>query len=298
MRKHNLSTHLISNSNDDDDSCRKDCTFENNPLNLSTTNPNIKYEFISSKWVSCTAEYGGGIYLKAGSTVSLSITNGEFYSCKSSYRGGGIYVGGIGKLKVTTTLFSGCVAEAKADYGGGGINNDAAQEVPSIECSSFISCTSGNDGGGVAIWDSPSFQKVCLTDSRFVECKGLASTGSDGGSLIVWFSNAAIGCSNTLFVDSHSDQRGGAVSQYIYSSAKHTPSIRLFYFCFFKNNSARINPGNDVYFEDWKPTQPFLYCFSLTQTNRVYFSGTHDDWLPLGTLSSLNLRRERESAPS
>ena len=279
---HKLSSHLISDNNENDDSCRTNCIFDHYPVSLPSTS-NKQYEFISSKWVSCTADYGGGIYLTAGTTVSLFVTKGEFYSCKAApYRGGGIYVGRIGKLEVTTSLFSGCVAEAKADCGGGGIDLNGAQAFPYIKCSSFISCTSGNDGGGLAIWSSPSFQKICLTDSRFVGCKGLANPGTDGGSLIVWASEAAIGSSNTLFVDSHSEWSGGAASYNITRS--HNSTIPLFSFCFFKNNSARYNPGNDVFFAEWSPTQPFHHCFSLTATNRVYDnknSATHNnDCLP------------------
>ena len=215
VRKHKLPLHLRSNSNDNDDSCRSKCTFDHYHLDLSTTTLNINYEFDSSKWVSCTADYGGGIYLKAGNTVSLFVTKGEFYSCVVSHRGGGIYADRIGKVEVTMTLFHACIAEAQLDYGGGGIGIDSATALPSIESSSFISCISGNDAGGVALWYSPFFQRTCFANSRFVGCQGLSTTGSDGGSIIIWWSNAAIGFSNTLFVDCHSEFHGGALSYYI-----------------------------------------------------------------------------------
>ena len=39
------------------------------------------FHFSSCLWRACKANYGGGIYLSSGSSVSLSIAKGEFYSC-------------------------------------------------------------------------------------------------------------------------------------------------------------------------------------------------------------------------
>ena len=276
VRKHYLYTQLISNSNYNDDSCRTDCTFDHHHLALSTSIPNVKYVFISSKWISCSANYGGGIYLSASNTGPLSVTNGEFYSCTSSYRGGGIYIEIISKVEVTKTLFHACIAQATADYGGGGINIDTIQQFPSIECTSFISCTSGNDGGGVALWTNPQIQKTCLSDSLFIGCKGLSKVGSDGGSFILWRSDAAIGCSNTLFVDSHSEFHGGAISYYIYKTVPHQKSIPLFSFCFFHKNTC--SAGNDVFLEEWTPDDPFLLSFSTTSSSRVVYVKDDTNW--------------------
>ena len=216
-------------------------------------------------------------------TITLSVITGEFYSCTASTRGGGIFVQGTGEVTVKETLFYKGIAQTNSGSGGGGIDLWSLKKPPHLEGSSFIQCKTADDGGGVGLWSSPSFQETCIISCRFVQCEINHTTSSDGGSLMVWNSNAAIGCSNTLFVDSHSELQGGAVTHYIYTNASHNSSIPLFYFCFFKNNSAQSKPGNDVYFQEWKPTQPFHHCFSLTATNRVYDnknSATHNnDWL-------------------
>ena len=305
MRKHNLQSNAITyqdsahtiivgaeNHHFENTSAIINDNTHKSPGHLTLSN---SATFTSCVWRNCEAQTGGGIYLTAGSTVTLTVKKSEFDSCKANpNRGGAIYAEGIKTVTIEYSLFHQCMAVARNDYGGGAIEICNIQNPPSIEATSFILCKSGNDAGGVGIWDSPSFQKICLTDSRFVECKGLASAGSDGGCLIVWFSNAAIGCSNTLFIDSRSEQRGGGASYYIYSSADHQSSIHLFFFCFFKNNSAILTPGNDVFFYDWISENPFLHCFSSTRNNRVYYNGNVDDWLPLGTSLHLN---EQEGMP-
>ena len=119
---------------------------------------------------------------------------------------------------------------------------------------------------------------------------------------MMWNSNAAVGCTNTLFTDSHSELQGGAVSQYIYNNVSLDLTIHLLTFCFFNNNSANSNPGNDVYFHGWKPTQPFLHCFSTTKDERIcYYSGgvyytDKDDWLPQAHISEyLTVSRSRHN---
>ena len=217
-------------------------------------------------------------------TITLSVITGEFYSCTASTRGGGIFVQGTGEVTVKETLFYKGIAQTNSGSGGGGIDLWSLKKPPHLEGSSFIQCKTADDGGGVGIWSSPSFQQTCFVSCHFAYCEINHTTGSDGGCIIVWLSNAAIACSNTLFVDSHSEFQGGAMSHNIYSNLGHNSSIPLFFFCFFKNNSAKTNPGHDVYFEDWRPTQPFVHCFSLSATNRVYdnkYKTAHNnDWLP------------------
>ena len=272
-----MSSHsrLSPISNGSPSSCRDDCFFTNNSVTLSSS-----ANFASCAWSKCEADYGGAIFLNvSNSAISLTVSKGEFYSCISSYRGGGIYVEGIGDINITNTIFHQCIAQAAENYGGGGIEIDSEKKIPRIDNTDFILCKSGNDAGGVGIWKSPlTFQETCILSCRFVQCEINHTLNSDGGSLLLWYSKAAIGCSNTLFTDSYSELRGGAASYNI--SGNHNSSIPLFIFCFFKNNSAQSNPGNDIYFEGWIPDSPFLNCFSVTKTNRVYFNGVHDNWLP------------------
>ena len=282
VRKHDIvtvSSSFLANSNCDGPTYLS-CTF----TQVNLTSLYTSATFTSCVWTNCQSQNGGGIYLNVtSSSVTLSLNQSEFYSCTSSHRGGGIFVEGIGQLQVQYSLFHACVAGAAADYGGGGIEiHDGGR--PLIQETSFLSCQSGSDGAGMGIWSSPFYHEACVLNSRFVGCHAAPfGNDNDGGSLIVWDAIAAICCSNILFVDSLSEYRGGASSYYIYSSAGHHSSIHLFIFCFFKNNVARFRPGNDVYFHNWKPDQPFLHCFSLTPTDRIYPNGKDDNWLPHGT---------------
>ena len=129
----------------------------NTPYNRFTS-----FVFYSCLFRDCKANYGGGIYLKAGSTVSLTVSKGEFYSCKAApYRGGGIYVEGIGEVHIEDTLLFECIAEAQLEYGGAGIEMVSLQKPPRIESCAFISCSSGDDAGGLGIWFIPVYQETC-----------------------------------------------------------------------------------------------------------------------------------------
>ena len=142
----------------------------------------------------------------------------------------------------------------------------------------------------MGIWSSPSFQQTCIICCSFSQCEATKADNSDGACLIVWSSNAAIGCSNTLFANSHSAFHGGAISYNIDKTVPHKKSISLFSFCFFHKNICNV--GNDVYLLEWTPDIPFLHSFSTTFSSRVcYVSSSSvwnnpsayqnkDDWLP------------------
>ena len=288
VRKHtpfspSLSSHSSNNS---ESSCRDDCLFTTTGIELSTS-----ATFTLCKWCQCKAEYGGGIYLSVtSSSIKLVVLKGEFHSCRATkYEGGGIYAKEIQEISVSNSLFSSCSCASEEDYGGAGIELWSIQNPLRIQETSFLLCHSANDAGGLGIWSSPPFQQTCILDCCFVGCTASPNTGNnDGGCLMIWYSNAAIGCSNTLFADSHSEGDGGAAAERIIqaSNYRYNTGIPLFIFCFFKNNSAKSNPGNDVFFYEWKPTEPFLHCFSTTKEKRIsyYSSGDYhfdkDSWLP------------------
>ena len=299
VRKHDIVTvspSFLANSN-----CAlptyTDCSFTQDNCSSLTSSAS----FTSCTWTKCESTYGGGIYLNVSdSRVTLIVTKGEFYSCKADrYCGGGIYAEGIGLMQVKNSVFYKCVAEATNDAGGGGIEIWKIQKPPNIETTSIIACKSGNDGGGMGIWYASVFQTKCIIECRFMKCEINHTESSDGGSLMVWQSNAAIGCSDTLFVDSHSVLHGGAASYLTYYSSNFNSSIPFFSFCYFKDNSADI--ANDAYLEDWIPDNPFLHSFSTTSSSKVIyvinnnvwnnpsFFQNKDDWLPLGTSSYLNV---------
>ena len=224
--------------------------------------------------------------------------SGEFDSSRATkYEGGGIYAEGIGYVDVINSLFHSCRCASEVDYGGAGIELWSIQNPLRIQETSFLLCHSANDAGGLGIWSSPPWQQTSIVSCRFIGCSVSPDIGNnDGGSLMIWFSNAAIGCSNSLFANSLSEGQGGAVSEriIILNTHNHNTSIPLLSFCFFTNNRAKNNLGNDVLFYEWKPDKPFLFCFSLTETHRIYPSGNDVHWLPIGTPLYLNMRETKQ----
>ena len=151
--------------------------------------------FDSCLFSNCKAQNGGAIYLKAGSAVTLSVTKGQFDSCKAtSYRGGGIYAEGIKTVIIEESLFHTCVAAATNNYGGGGIQLWNIHQPFTVESSMFISCQSGNDGGAICLSNTPSWQSPCLFHSFYIQCKATSPTASGGGAMLLWDCNAVVGC--------------------------------------------------------------------------------------------------------
>ena len=158
------------------------------------------------------------------------------------------------------------------------------QEHPHIADTFFISCETGNDGGGLGIWNSPLYQETCVKGCRFILCRGNNTSSSGGGGMIVWSSYAANGCSECIFVSCSSPQIGGGLCYGIASSTS-LKNIPLSSFCFFKDNSC--SRGNDAFIEGWMPTKPFLHCFSTTTNSpRIDPSGHDDNWHPQETILS------------
>ena len=255
------------------------------------------FQFYSCIWRNCEAQYGGGIYLKSGSSISLSVIKGEFYSCKANPSlGGGIYLEGIGQVDIKDSLFHQCSAVSSVDYGGGGIEMWKIQNPPNIKTVWFIFCESGNDAGGLGIWSSPFYQETCVKECHFIECKLHHPTSSGGGGMIVWYSSAAVGCSECLFSKCNSAFLGGGFAYYITSSQALVESP-LISFCFCNENTAKENCGNDAFFVEWTPHDPFLLSFSMSSSWTIAFlssfstisnTGTYknrDIWLPQGTLT-------------
>ena len=267
-----------------------DCTFTtNNRSSLSSS-----ASFTSCIWSECEAASGGGIYLNVSdSSVTLTVTKGEFYSCKANpYYGGGILLEGIGDAQIKETLFYDCTAGGRDDSGGGGIQMWLLQNPPRIEHTSFVHCTSGNDGGGLVVRSSVVYQETCIKTSRFIQCESYDSGSSSGGGVIVWASNAAIGCSECLFSNCYSACDGGGFGFDVFSSSTFK-DIPISSFSFFRDNSSPT--GNDVSFGTWYSSKPLLFCFSTTSTSRVYPPGNDDNWLPQANMNNKEtvLRRGR-----
>ena len=255
--------------------------------------------FTSCTWRNCQATDGGVIYRTGDSTVALTVEKGEFYSCTASRRGGGIYVEGIGKVSLTNTLFHECIGESSTGSAGGGTDMRNIQKPPQIEGCLFLSCKSGDDGGGLGIWNSPIYQETCVKRCIFMKCQLSNAAESGGGGIIVWSSYAAVGCSECIFSGCSSAWIGGALCFDISFSQtlKETP---LVVFSFFNKNTAKDKCGNDAYFVEWTPDEPFLHSFSTSASFRISNISSYsswrqsdyyqheDNWLCLDTLSSLN----------
>ena len=254
----------------------------------------------SVKFLECTFTHliasgmsGGAIYYII-SGGSLQIVECVFDSCETTINeasgtgGGAVFVSDASELTMSCSVFQSCVVYTSNSGDGGAIEMLTLSSNLLINNCIFLRCVSGDDGGAICMWDFPSWQKTCVTDSRFILCEGRHPDNADGGSVMIWRSKAAIGFSNTLFGDSHATYRGGALCYYIYSTEDHHSSIHLITFCFFRNNSVESDSGNDIYFNDWIPDKPFLHCFSITKENSIcyviddVYHFDKDNWLPQG----------------
>ena len=273
----------------------------NQPGQLDLTQDDFKeftsFGFFACVWTQCKADYGGGIYLTVSNTVTLSVINSQLYFCTVLYRGGGIYTQGLNQLSIYNSLFSGCSATATSDNGGGGIETISTSEPPLVERSAFISCISGNDGGGVGIYYSTQPQRACILQSRFIACEGQHSSSSGGGGMIISHCNSAICSTECFFSACQSAWVGGGICYWGTPENTHS-STPLCSFSFFSMNSALTSPyGHDIYFYYLPSDGVCIHCFSTTtKSPRIHPSG-HENWLPmtniseqvLSTLVSLNI---------
>ena len=264
---------LFQSSNVSPSTCRDDCLFSTNRPSLSSTET-----FTSCVWSNCKAQYGGGIFLNvSNSAVSLTVKQSQFYSCQCSYLGGGLYVEGIGKVTIEDTIFLECIADSKSGLGGGGIGIVSPQKPPQIQSCFLHKCTAADDAGGLGIWRTPFYQATCVKECRIFECSVKSSGESGGGGMAVWYSPALIGCSECIFSKCHSAFIGGALGYDITFSSPVT-QFPLSSFCFFYDNTAKKDCGNDAFFVERKPADPFLHSFSTSASHQITYMYTYNDW--------------------
>ena len=234
-----------------------------------------------------------------GGAISYSVANGKltvtlcyFYNCIAYQKeGGAIDARNADDVTVTLSAFVKCHADSIGDHasGGGGINLRSIQSQPYLKFCSFISCTSSDDGGGVAIWSSKATNTLFCSECRYVLCSTPNSNPNQispyAGGIILWNNNNILKCSNSLFA-SNTGWLGGA---YATCNVTLAPNYILS-FSFFNNNTGTC--GNDATFYSFLPDnehQAFLHCFSTTPSNRIgYLNNTWQttkvDWLPLGCI--------------
>ena len=278
VRKHtpsSLSSSFLANSN-----CAlptyTDCSF----TQVNRTSLSSSASFTLCRWTKCESDDGGGIYLKAGSSVTLSVTTCDFYECKATEElGGGIYCDGIGIFIVENSLFKSCTCKAKNYAGGGGIGVHNIQTKPEIKYSDFIHCSSGNDGGGISIRYSYSYQNTLpITKCRFFSCSANNSDNGDAGAIHVWRNKQIFGVSDCLFSLGHSVRRAGAIS--FGFDSKIQVSFPFICFSFFTGNTAPN--GTDISFYNMQGN-PILRSFTKSASNNVYDRDSDNylvNWLP------------------
>ena len=281
VRKHH---HISSISNDI--SCTStpyvDCpTMER--VSLSSTED---ASFTNCNFISCNN--GKDTHQEHGGAISYDVSNGNllvsscyFSDCIAySMDGGAIDARNTDSVTVSLSSFVHCVTHTTSlASGGGGIHFYKIQQ-PFIDHCIFLFCESADDAGGMGIYDSFGSEDDFIYECCCVYCAGNHPSSSGGGGLMISSPACDIECSDCLFCHCHSAWMGGALFFYYPNSAR---KYCRFTFCFLEGNSAPA--GNDAYFNEWTPTQPFLYCFSLTPGSRI-FPGSHDnDWLSITTVS-------------
>ncbi|KAH7832144.1 uncharacterized protein MONOS_12087 [Monocercomonoides exilis] len=237
--------------------------------------------FSMCEWVDCTAEQGGALYVHDNSDAILNVENCSFTRCNaSSTRGGGIYALKVTECLVQHTSFIQCTAAASTDYGGGGIMVENIYVQSIIDDCSFHNCSSGNDGGAVALRETiTQKQKESIINSFFDNCQANHSLGSTGGAIMHWDPVDKVFISNCKFCNCYSMCGAGAVGILINSNNNGT----LFFYCFFHNNACEKG-GHDIALHGSTANNIDSTCYSTRYTsNRVStdFSKIVDksDWL-------------------
>ena len=253
---------------------------------------------VTSIFTSCSfntqGSSGGAIYFHDTSD-SLIVSDCLFEKCNStSGYGGAIYGYNCGKLSVKASCFIAC--SSPTYYFGGGMCIIGTSAVPEITESSFVSCSSGQDGGGmwlsgVTTTDGTNFPvKKC----RFVKCiaNGIASwttsNDADGGGLIFWENYYTLGIANSLFAKCESKKKAGG-SFLVINSVYFDHMIR---FCFYSENTAPNGRNALIHFNSsstnlWSIVffDSFTSDFSLSNSLAQNYAGSvpsKNDWLPNG----------------
>ena len=234
---------------------------------------------------------GGAIHLRCDSSqplISLTVDDCTFLHCYETGEvgGGAIYAEFIGSATVKNSFFYDCKCgwNTTGPEGAGALL-DYIHSLPFIQCCSFISCTTGDDGGGCGIWYSHSVITYVVDSCRFISCKGTHQTSSQGGGIMIYGNNDFIACTNCLLYACETKYRGGG----IYISYPSETTVQPITFCFFQGNKS--GKGRDICFEKFSSTpQAITHSFSFeAATGRVF--GGSDNWLPHARNSNSTRKR-------
>ena len=238
--------------------------------------------FTNCNFISCNnnknnPQGNGGAVSYDVANGKLTVTSCYFYKCIAYQKeGGGIDARNVNDVTITSSAFVNCHADSIGNHasGGGGINLRSIQRQPFIQFCSFISCTSNDDGGGVAIWYSSAENPFFCMNCRFISCLVPNDATNDlfpcAGALIPFDNSLFMKSSNLVFAYNEGES-GGA---YVTNKFPDAPDY-LLSFCFFNRNKGKY--GNDICLST--VTEPVCFhCFSTSDETRIYKGNDH--WLP------------------
>ena len=244
----------------------------------------------TSTFTSCTFNSegpSGGAISFTGSGASLTVTDSLFNKCNATTgNGGAIYCHNCGKVSIQTSSLIECSA---LEYSlGGGIFIEGASVLPEITTNNFISCTGGEDTGGVdlrRVTGDNDGANLPVRECRFIGCVAygkMADTtanNADSGGLEFWLNDFTLGISESIFLKCESKFRAGAVGL-VLNSSRFDYVIR---YCFFSENTAQ--KGNNVLVEFVDSTESlwdavFLHSFTSDNDRSNSLVSTYDDsWI-------------------
>ena len=249
------------------------------------------HSFIRCSWDNSPhTSNGGAIHLRCASpqpSISLTVDKCTFLHCHETngVGGGAIYAEYISTAMVENSLFYDCecVWNTTGPEGAGALLNYIYTR-PFIKCCSFISCTTGDDGGGCGIWYSNSSNIYGVEFCRFIRCKGTHETSSEGGGIMIYGNTDFVSCTNCLFYACETKDQGGG----IYIQYPTGTSVKPITFCFFRENQS--GNGRDVCFDGFNTTpQAIIYSFSCESADGK-IDGGPDNWLPRGIFPGVKNR--------
>ena len=151
---------------------------------------------------------------------------------------------------------------------------------PLIKSCLFLSCTSGDDGGGCGIYYSQSSLLYAVDSCRCIKCKGIASPNNEGGGMCLSGNDNFISCTNCLLYACEAPSNAGG----IFLDCNYATNEKKITFCFFTENKS--DGAIDVCV--WRQSQNFVplsHCFTTSTGKTVgEYENTkdHSDWLPHG----------------
>jgi len=228
---------------------------------------------------------GGSIYCYSH-PFDIIITLCEFINPFVYYWGGGMYINSVSKYLVYNSDFYNCVTGA---HDSGGIEGFRILEETVCHRNSFYSCTAKYSAGGLRyeslVLKQEEVEKGCINSCKFINCK---ATNYYGGGIDI-HPPQLFKMQNTIFVNGYAGYESGGF--YFYSSNQLTFNPKLFYFCYFENNTAGTR-ANDVLLNvenvNKVKENPFILSFSKSEDKRFcYWNGTlyFYDWIINGTLN-------------